>query len=194
MARTPKKTGAKTPAVRHDHDHVVCGQIMEAAYHVADLHPKAEGPWRREAEKLAWTDPQTGLSCIIRRDLGGHLAGFVAIERDHPLYGFDARAIPRTVIHAHAGLSFSDRCDADGPEELSICHVSGRRAAHDDKWWLGFACDSISDFIPGLPAHAAEARDLGIEQFYRDERYVFTQVTDLAAQLAALAADEEDDA
>jgi hypothetical protein len=161
---------------------------MEAVYHVPDMKPKAAGPWRQEAEKVAWTDSETGLACIIRRDRGGHLCGFVAIGADHPLFGFDSRAIPRALVSVHAGLNYSELCDERVPENLSICHVVGQRKMHDDKWWLGFVCAELDDFSPGLPNRAADARDLGVQQTYRDERYVYGQCTSLAAQLSALAA------
>ena len=63
-------------------------------YHVPDLSPKIPGPWRGEADKIAWTDPTTGMACIIRRSAHGHLCGYVAVEPEHPLYGFDADALP----------------------------------------------------------------------------------------------------
>ncbi|MGY2735584.1 hypothetical protein [Sphingomonas sp. UYP23] len=187
MARTPKKSSAGVPAARKAY--VVCNQEMEAVYHVPDLQPKASGQWRREAEKIAWQDPDTGYACIIRREITGYLCGYVAIGNDHPLFGFDARAIPREILQVHGGLDYSARCDDDGPEESSVCHVSDHRARHDDRWWLGFECDKNTDLVPDDPAHAAEARSLGIEQTYRTEQYVFEQCTDLAAQLHAVAID-----
>ena len=191
MSRPTKKSSAGVPAVRSNH--IVCGQAMEAVYQVAELRPKGEGPWQAEAEKIAWTDPKTGFGCIIRREPGGHLGGYVSIGSDHPLFGFDARAIPRTVINVHGGLNYAERCDESGPEELSICHVVARQAAHDDRWWIGFSCDGLADFIPSIPRHATEAEALGIEQTYRDQEYVFARCTDLAAQLAAVAANARGD-
>lgn len=188
MARTPK-TGSTGLPTSH-RSHVVHGQEMEAVYRVPGLQPKAAGPWRREAEKIAWTDPQTGLACIVRREQDGNLAGYVAVEPGHPLYGFDAHAIPREAIQVHGGLSYSAPCDETGPEAVSVCHVSDRRARHDDKWWLGFACDKIYDFVPENPFNALSARTLGIEQTYRDEEYVVLQCMDLAAQLNAAATGE----
>ena len=183
MAERPAK--GNVPAVRPSR--TIGNQQMAAVYHVPALHPATLGPWSKEADKLTWVDPETGLHCIIRRSALGFLSGYVAVPRRHPLFGFRADAVSTTVAMAHGGLNYAAPCDATGPEETSICHVEDMDAidGSTDEWWFGFSCDQVTDLIPDDGAHAAKAQQAGLEQEYRDERYLFGQCTSLAAQLAA---------
>ena len=165
-----------------------------AIYHVPDRHPDHAGAWQDEPEKLAWRDRETGLGCIIRRERGGHLGGYVGVSCDHPLFGFDWRAVPAGLgITVHGGLSYADACNDDEPESVSICHVapplaavSGSRLdAHAPIWWFGFTCDERYDLVPGRPDRDARSDDI---QIYRDQAYLFGQVVQLAAQLHAIGA------
>ncbi len=156
------------------------------AYRVPDLQPSAKGAWRREPDKLAWTDPATGYPCIIRSNEGGHLSGFVGVPAGHPLFGWSADALPPGLMEVHGGLDYAQPCDESGPEERSVCHVGDRARGHDDRWWVGFSCNQLADLVPDDPAHTREAQRLGIEQTYRDAEYVFDQCTDLASQLKAV--------
>lgn len=180
MAKRPDRT--TLPTVRPIDD-----QQMASIYHVPALRPAGPGPWSKEADKLAWVDPATGLQCIIRRSARGFLSGYVAIPRHHPLFGFRADAVPKTVATAHGGLNYAAPCDVSAPEEPSICHIQDTHAidGSTDEWWFGFSCDQVTDLIPDDGAHAAKAQQAGLEQEYRDERYLFGQCTSLAAQLAA---------
>lgn len=185
MAKRPKQTNL--PMVRVES--TVVGQQMATVYHVPALKPKAPGPWCSEADKLAWTDAATGLPCIIRRSTRGFLCGYVAVGPGHPLFGFRGDAVPAGIVTAHGGLDYASPCDHRAPEETSICHVADRDTAREgvDQWWFGFSCGQITDLIPGDGAHAGEAQQLGLDQEYRDERYLFNQCTGLASQLAAAA-------
>ena len=158
---------------------------MEAAYNVPAVQPDAEGKWRVEPDKVAWTDRQTGYPCIIRREDGGHLGAYVGLPRSHPLYGFEADAVPPDLVSVPGGLDYAAPCDEHGPESRSICHV-GRCARHDDLWWVGTVCNRISDLIPDDAKHAQEAQRLGIRQSYRDAQTLYGVCTDLATELKAL--------
>lgn len=48
-----------------------------------------DGPWRDEPDKVIWTDPETGLDCMILRNRMGTLCGYVGIPKEHPWYGID---------------------------------------------------------------------------------------------------------
>ena len=184
MARrsTRVQPGAKAPRT----DIVVGRQPIARAYHVQDLKPKSGGPWTREHDKLAWTDPTTGLECIVRRMRRGYLGAFVGIPRTHPLFAYSAAAIPPGMLRTHGGIDYAQACDSPGPEDRSICHVhSGSVESHDDAWWIGTFCDKIGDLIPDDVSHAAEARRHGIDQVYKDERYAVELCTALAHDVAA---------
>lgn len=181
------KRRSRTPAVAPSYGIVVSGRRIEKAYRVPDRQPKASGPWTREHDKLAWTDPATGLDCIVRRMDRGHLGVFVAVRREHPLFGYSADAMPPGLLRTHGGVDYAEACDNRGPEDRSICHVrSGNVEAHDDSWWIGTAFDGIKDLIPEDDGHANEARRLGIDQVYRNEEYAIDLCTHLARDLALL--------
>lgn len=184
MAKRPRKK-MTLPAVRSER--TICGQSMEAVYHVPALQPALRGPWSSEADKLAWTDPATGLCCIIRRAPGGFLRGYVAVGLGHPLFGFRADAVPTAISAVHGGLTYAAPCDEQAPEETSICHVAERQLTHADQWWFGFSCNQITDLIPEDAAHAAKAQHLGLDQEYRHERYLVGACTQLARQLTSAA-------
>lgn len=181
--------------------------VVDAAYYVgADAAARAAR--LGNADKLAWRDAATGLECImIRDDRDGFLRGFVGVEPEHPLYGFEHEAVPPDLnIEVHGGLTYSAICQS-GPspqprlvrEARSICHVhvtelrapvaeaTDHRPAHDGAWWFGFDCNHLYDQVPGRLGDRARflADETGTE--FRDEGYVYEQIVDLAAQLHAIA-------
>lgn len=182
------------------------GEILaDAAFRVGERHPGGDGPWKMEADKIAWTDPATGMDCIIRRaPYGGYLCGYVAVPLGHPLFGFEGEALAALGIRPHGGVDHGAPCEELVPEPYSVCHVSERskarrrkraRAAeaatdrsHDDAWWFGFSCDKPGDLQPTRPDAPASVRasKVGLRSVYRDENYVLAHVVDLAAQLHAI--------
>lgn len=202
MKKPSKRASASNlPAVRQQHggDRQFGTEIakVDAVYHVAALHKDGPGPWSGEADKIAWTDPSTGLGCIIRRERHGkHLGGYVGVPIGHPLFGVEWSAIPAGLdIEVHGGITYSAACDESGPHEIAICHVP-RGSSHGSDgaiWWLGFQCDQITDLVPDRMQDRVSDTALvhGVKREYRDEAYVHGQVTDLAAQLAAIARGDE---
>lgn len=182
MARRPRKAAE---AVVARTDLVLCGQRMEAAYKVPAIQPVAEGQWRVEPDKIAWTDSKTGYPCIIRRERQGHLGAYVGLPRQHPLYGYEADAVPSALLSVPGGLDYAAPCDTHGNESRSICHVGGG-LRHDDLWWVGTVCNRLTDLIPDNAEHAKEAQRLGIRQTYRDAQALYGVCTELAAELKTL--------
>ena len=166
-------------------------------FHVPSRQPRQEGPWRDEPDKLAWIDPATGLPCLMLRARNGALSGYVAVNTENPLFGFDYRAVPADLgIQPHGSLNYSAACDEEADERVSVYHISeqprqrGRQPRGEQErptfieelWWFGFACDKSYDFVPGRSQIHMSAEN---GQTYRDEHYVFTQCANLARQLAA---------
>ena len=177
--------------------------VVDAAYYVGGGEAPASARLGG-ADKVAWRDAASGYECIIMRDEGGYLRGFVGVDPGHPLYGFVHDAVPSELgIEVHGGLTYSAVCQ-DGPspqprliyEVRRICHVpvgyvpvvnaTDHRPAHDRAWWFGFDCNHVYDVVPGdrLNRERFLAREIGAE--FRDEGYVYDQVVDLAAQLRAI--------
>jgi hypothetical protein len=180
--------------------------IADAAFRVEDRHPEGEGPWKMEADKVAWKDPATGMDCIIRRSKrGGYLCGYVGVPPQHPLFGFEGSALEALGIHPHGGVDHGAPCEEWEPEPISVCHVrdqnatkkrnSARAAAaadidrqHDHAWWFGFSCNKPGDLQPSRLDASPSVRGsrVGLKSVYRNETYVLGHVVDLAAQLHAI--------
>ena len=192
MKKTTNTPGTALVPVGKTVTYPIASTAIEATqlYHVPARHPRGAGSWQRERDKVAWVDSATGLACTILRDRDGSLGGYVAVTADHPLFGFEADAIPSAFgITPHGGIDQARGCE-DGPEEITICHprprptLSARLPAGDDLWWFGFRCDKNHDYIP----RAQVADDLCAEngRVYRTEGYVYGETIKLAGQLAAL--------
>lgn len=178
-------------------------------YYVDGAKRAGPGEWLHEADKVAWRDPATGYECImLRNHRGGHLCGYVGVPPEHPMYGFEQDAIaPDLGIEVHGGITYARHCEESpasdrplGLEARRICHVPRmvERAAETSyatdyrtqdrhAWWFGFECDHLADVVPKDPAHRKSGLEAGIGQIYRNDAYVFTEVTNLAAQLYAVA-------
>ncbi|UAJ11058.1 hypothetical protein [Polymorphobacter megasporae] len=171
--------------------------VSLTVFHVPEVRPGVPGPWDGEADKIAWTDPATGMACIIRRSRHGHLCGYVAVEPEHPLFGYEADALPRdAALIVHGGVSYAQACEHRRPIARSVW----RRPPTPDAppaWWFGFECDQISDEVPGRSScqTAVERRPSlrdhpggGVHtSVYWREAEVYRECVSLAAQLDAVA-------
>lgn len=158
-----------------------------------------EGPWNNEDDHAVWVDPATNLDCMINRGPSGALCGYVGVPPSHPWHGVDYTAIVK--VEVHGGLTYANSCQEDG----EICHVPEPGREHDI-WWFGFDCAHAFDLAPQMEATMRELRKRKPEidhieslfdgagrypgvfpgNTYRDWNYVVKEVTDLAAQLAAI--------
>jgi hypothetical protein len=101
-------------------------------FHVPSRQPRQEGPWQDEPDKLAWIDKATGMPCIMLRARNGALSGYVAVSTEHPLFGYDYRAVPADLgIQLHGGLNYSAPCDEEADERVSVCGI----ASADVRWF-----------------------------------------------------------
>lgn len=147
------------------------------------------GPWDNEPDKAQWVDEATGLPCLIVRNNGGALCGYVGVSRGHPWFeqSYDESA------HVHGGLTFADKCRPGVDESSGICHIVAP-GEDDAVWWLGFDCSHGGDISP---AHDALLRSIGHKPLgvcnwwetatYRDFPYVKEQCGHLARQAKAAA-------
>lgn len=67
------------------------------------------GEWDQEPDKKQWTDAATGLPCLIVRNFGGALCGYVGVPPGHPDHGTDYGGLDADV-DVHGGLTFADAC------------------------------------------------------------------------------------
>ncbi len=159
-------------------------------FKVSERHPGGDGPWNGEANKVGWTDELTGRQCIILRQPNGTLSGFVAVQVNHPLFGYAADAVPGTLnIAVHGGLTYAATCESRQAEAVSVCHVPPNRPGsstndmfeHSDLLWFGFDTDHHHDFVPKV--QGGLDRQINHGRTYRDQGYVYRECIKLAAQL-----------
>lgn len=191
MARKTTKT-ANLPAVLPKTYPIANVEIVPVQlFRVKDRHPKGDGPWQGEYEKIGWIDAATGLRCIILRQSDGTLSGYVGVERNHPLFGFEKDAVPDAFgLSVHGGITYASMCEANAPEEVSVCHIPARRHRpgtrgefpDEEVWWFGFDANHDYDFIP--QDNRGQPRETG--QTYRDQNYVYRECMKLARQLDGL--------
>lgn len=176
-------------------------------YHNPKRQPEQDGPWRNEADKVSWVDDATGFGCIMLRQEDGTLSGYVGVGLGHPLYGFEAEAVPLSISSVvHGGVTYGQDCEVNRTElrakgkprqeRYTVCHVTRTRWVqdheevqttsdqfpHEDLWWLGFDTNHVGDLIPGDPYHTPRKSDV-----YRDQGYVYEQCILLAECLKELA-------
>ena len=182
-------------------------------WHNPERKPSAHGPWDKEADKVAWVDETTGLGCIMLRLENGTLSGYVGVGPDHPLFGFNADAVPIDIAGpVHGGVTYGKACEVNRfkqeeygdprTERYTVCHVTVTRVVrnyrtvkatkdefeHEDLWWLGFDTDHVGDLVPkGYDRHAAKG------DVYRDQAFVYRQVTAFACRLRELADAKDSD-
>lgn len=150
------------------------------------------GPWTTEPDKAQWVDPDTGLDCLIVRNRGGALCGYVGVPVEHPAFGQDYNDVD---VHVHGGLTYADTCQQEGEAgepSGGICHVPLPGRPHEI-YWLGFDCAHAWDLSPGMrdwerehmPQHLLDHKS---QDVYRDLGYVVCEITALARQLSQIAA------
>ena len=125
-----------------------------------------------EPDKLQWEDKATGLPCLIHRNHGGALCGYVGVSKSHPYYEKNYNEVD---VDVHGGLTFSDFCGETEESGRGVCHVSDN---HEKVWWLGFDCAHLFDVSPAYDYDLFECS-------YKDISYVKLQVESLAKQIHA---------
>jgi hypothetical protein len=103
--------------------------------------------------------------CMIRR-IGddGHLCGYVALPKNHVLYGKSFTEIKdKYDLIVHRGLTFSDFF---GDQQ-------------DDRWYIGFDCAHTGDLIPSMYTKFDEL----CKTIYRDMEYVEEECKKLVDQI-----------
>ena len=174
-------------------------------YNNPDRKPSDDGPWSEEGDKVAWVDAETGLGCIMLRQKNGTISGYVGVGPLHPLFGFEADAVPLDVSNAvHGGVTYGKACEVNRfarvawgdarKERYTVCHVSRVRMVqdyrtvqttedefHEDLWWLGFDTDHPGDLVPS--GRYGEGRKGDV---YRDQSFVYANCIKLARALRSL--------
>lgn len=174
-------------------------------YHNPDRRPADDGPWNNEADKVAWVDEETGLGCIMLRQKDGTISGYVGVGPEHPLFGFEADAVPVGVsTTVHGGVTYGKACEVNRfareawgkprKERYTVCHTTYVRTIqdyrtvqttkdefHEDLWWLGFDTAHPGDLVPNARYDKRRKGDV-----YRDQSFVYSNCVELARALKSL--------
>ena len=145
-------------------------------YHSVDKSEWKLGEWTEEPDKVQFIDRVTQFPCLIVRNPMGALCGYVGISSRHPYFGLSYADTALDWIHVHGGLTFSDRCQHDSPQERGICHLVPP-GGDDNIWWLGFDCLHLGDYAPRDSCSSLNGYD------YKNLTYVLAEIQRLAAQL-----------
>ncbi|MFW2448845.1 MAG: hypothetical protein ACN4E6_16105 [Qipengyuania pacifica] len=176
-------------------------------YHNPERKPDEDGPWSNEADKIAWIDEATGLGCIMLRQEDGTLSGYVGVGPEHPLYGFEADAVPLSVsCDVHGGITYGKQCEVNRTElrakgkprqeRYTVCHVTRTRWVqdyenvqttkdefeHEELWWLGFDTNHTGDLRPNDTYYSPRKGDV-----YRDQAFTYVNCVALAKRLKEVA-------
>lgn len=75
-----------------------------------------------------------GFECVVsKHDTMGHYCGYVGIPKGHPDWG---KGYDEVDIVVHGGLTFSEQGDGS------------KNFPNKEKWYFGFDCAHVGDFIP----------------------------------------------
>ena len=182
-------------------------------YHNPERRPSGEGPWNDEADKVSWVDEETGLGCIMLRQTDGTISGYVGVGPDHPLFGYEADAVPVGISGTvHGGVTYGRECEVNRferrahgkprQERYTVCHTTFVRTIqeyrtvrttendfdHEDLWWFGFDTSHPGDLVP--KARHIDRHDGDV---YRDQGFVYTNCIALAGKLKDLGEMTSDD-
>lgn len=142
-----------------------------------------DGPWVTEPDKMQWQDRATKLPCLIVRNNGGALCGYVGVTEGHPAFGKES--VGDIELGVHGGITFSGFCQPhDDEHSKGICHIPGK-GEPDRVFWLGFDCSHLGDVSPRYERELRFPKFVE-DQFYKDFTYVRRQVAQLARQLHKL--------
>lgn len=124
-----------------------------------------QNKWENEPDRLEFM--HCGIACIvIRHPSMGHLCGYVKVDRDHPVYGFNYERMSE-YFNVHGGLTYSGHLESE------------------DHWYFGFDCGHSGDLVPSMVKMYFQL-GLAMEpnlDFYRDIEYVSNEVREMAESL-----------
>ncbi len=132
------------------------------------------GPWHLVPDSQVWTDPVTGYTCIILKQVHGFLCGYVAVPRGHPAFG---SPMGECELNVHGGVTWAGHLPPWGG------------------WLFGFDCAHYGDTNPGLDAllkslhRGGKFVDLDQGSVWRDVAFVKAGLRKMADQLLSLESD-----
>jgi hypothetical protein len=167
--------------------------MKNLTWNYVDKSTWPDGPWMQEPDKEQFTDPATGLPCLIRRNMMGCLSVYVGVAPGHLCYQVSPDEEPLAYISADRQICFADSCSGD---EFGICHTV-EPGEPDVVWWLGFDYGYAESLMPAeydkkiLDSMQPAMRERWMAKLptlrYYDWSYAKAKAGELAGRLARLA-------
>jgi hypothetical protein len=138
------------------------------------------------------------------RQKDGTISGYVGVGVEHPMFGFEADAVPIDICRiVHGGITYGKACEVNRfdrvawgeprKERYTVCHVTRVRLVqeyktvqttkdefHEDLWWFGFDTNHPGDLKPRDP----NGRRKG--DVYRDQSFVYENCLALVRKLKSV--------
>ncbi|MFM5887943.1 MAG: hypothetical protein ACKOQS_06580 [Dolichospermum sp.] len=136
-----------------------------------------DGEWQQETDRIEWV--YLGFPCLIVRQDGGWLCGYVGIPPTHPYYGKDMEDKELKEIYTDKKINFSEVS-----QQIDDPRAVNHQLLPTDKnyWWIGFDCCHYDDVFPRI----IQFYNFRSDTSYKNVEYVKTQVEFLARQLNQL--------
>jgi hypothetical protein len=136
-----------------------------------------DGEWQQEPDRIEWVF--LGFPCLIVRQGGGWLCGYVGIPPTHPYYGKDLEDKELKEIYTDKKINFSE-----ASQQIDDPRAVNHQLLPTDKnyWWIGFDCCHYDDVFPRI----IQFYNFSSDTSYKNIEYVKTQVEFLARQLNQL--------
>ena len=93
-----------------------------------------------------------GFKCVILGSYFGHRCGYIAIPKEHELYGKDYDSID---IDIHGGFTYAEYSEGEYPIK-----------SDENVWWIGFDC-----------AHYMDAKDLNLMDKFEDKELLEYEIS-----------------
>jgi hypothetical protein len=103
----------------------------------------AEGEWQQEPDRIEWV--YLDFPCLIVRQDGGWLCGYVGIPPTHPYYGKDMLDNEIKEIQVHRKITLSE-ISQQSDDPRAVCYRL--LPNYDNYWWIGFDCCHSEDALP----------------------------------------------
>lgn len=143
--------------------------VLESVY--LDRSEWGTGEWDDEPDRVEWTDPVSGLPCVVmRNDAMGNWNGYVGVSPESPYHELEYTYAVMCRMNVHGGLTFSGSLPGRA-------HYSKDT---DNFWWFGFDCAHAYDAFPHAKAY------IHGDEVYRNLEYVKSECRSLARQLTQL--------
>lgn len=133
------------------------------------------GPWDEETDKDQFF--YKDYPCLIIRNHGGALCGYVGVSPNHPYHELGYGDLDN--IDVHGGLTYAGKEVGQDNWEATSFGEKVRTTLGGKGYWFGFDCAHGFDVVPRYVSEGYPSYD---DQVYKDMVYVRKQIRKLVNQ------------